>query len=54
MNNDKEEQILRKRCLDLARAAENKGICTYTDFLNLNEISIFFSIKKHTSRYTYS
>lgn len=41
MNNEKEEQILRKRILDLARTAEYKGICTYTDFLNLNEISIF-------------
>ncbi len=45
MNNDKEEQILQKRFLDLARTAENKGICTYTDFLNLNEISIFFHMK---------
>lgn len=53
MNNDKEEQILRKRCLDLARAAENKGICTYTDFLNLNEISIFFSIKNDIPNVNY-
>lgn len=45
MNNDKDEQILRKRFLDLARVAENKGICTYTDFLGLNEISIFLRMK---------
>lgn len=45
MNNDKEEQLLRKRFLELARTADDKGICTYTDFLTLNEISIFGSIK---------
>jgi len=45
MNNDKDEHLLRKRLLELARTAENKGICTYTDFLNLNEISILYSIK---------
>ncbi|MFU0827561.1 MAG: S4 domain-containing protein [Lachnoclostridium sp.] len=45
MNNEKEEQILKRRFLDLARAADLKGICTYTDFLGLNEISIFFRMK---------
>ncbi len=45
MNNDKEEQLLRKRFLELARTADDRGICTYTDFLTLNEISIFNSIK---------
>jgi RNA-binding protein YlmH len=45
MNIEKEEQILKKRFLDLARAAEYKGICTYTGFLGLNEISIFFRMK---------
>jgi RNA-binding protein YlmH len=53
MNNDKEEQILRKRFMDLARAAENKGICTYTDFLNLNETSIFFRMKKEILNVNY-
>lgn len=53
MNNDKEEQILRKRFIDLARAAENKGICAYTDFLNLNETSIFFQMKKEIPNVNY-
>ncbi|WMJ88244.1 YlmH family RNA-binding protein [Anaerocolumna sp. MB42-C2] len=53
MNSDKEEQILRKRILDLARAADNKDICTYTDFLNLNEASIFFSMKKDIPNVNY-
>ncbi|QHQ62259.1 RNA-binding protein [Anaerocolumna sedimenticola] len=53
MNSDKEEQILRKRILDLARAAENKDICTYTDFLNLNEASIFFRIIKDIPNVNY-
>lgn len=46
MNIDKEELIFKKRLTDLARTAYNKGISTYTDFLNLNEISIFFSMKQ--------
>ncbi len=45
MNNDKEEQILRKRFMDLARAAENKGVCSYTDFLNLSETGVFYSMR---------
>lgn len=53
MNIEKEEQILRKRLLELARAADNKGICTYTDFLNLNEINIFFKIKNDIPNISY-
>jgi RNA-binding protein YlmH len=45
MNIDKEEQIFQKRVLELSRIAYNKGICTYTDFLNLNEINLFYTIK---------
>jgi len=45
MNNDKEEHLFKKRLLELARNAENKGICTYTDFLNLNEINILYRIR---------
>ena len=45
MNTEKDEQLLRKRILELARTADNKGINTFTDFLNLNEQSIFFSMK---------
>jgi len=53
MNNEKEEQILKKRFLDLARAAEYKGICTYTDFLGLNESSIFFRMKNELPNVKY-
>ncbi len=53
MNSDKDEQILRKRFIDLARSAENKGICTYTDFLGLNETSIFFRMKNDIPNVNY-
>ena len=45
MNNDKEDHLFKKRLLELARNAENRGICTYTDFLNLNEINILYCIR---------
>lgn len=53
MNQDKEELIFKKRLLDLAKMAANKGICTYADFLNLNEISIFHSIKQELPNANY-
>lgn len=45
----REEQQLMKRLEDLARAAYEKGIPQYTDFLNLNERSIFESVKPKLS-----
>lgn len=45
MNTDKEDNLLKKRLMDLARTAYNKNINTYTDFLTLHDISIFHSIK---------
>jgi RNA-binding protein YlmH len=45
MNTDKEDSLLKKRLLELARTAYNKNINTYTDFLTLHDISIFHSIK---------
>ena len=36
-----EEALLKKRFLDLSRQADYKGIVTFTDFLNLNELNIF-------------
>ena len=53
MNNDKEEQLLKKRFFELSKIADLKGICTYTDFLNLNEISIFKSINKELPNVNY-
>lgn len=53
MNKDKEEQILRKRFIELAQTAVNRGYQTYTDFLNLNEISIFYSMKYELPKVNY-
>ncbi|MDF2589689.1 MAG: hypothetical protein K0S41_3530 [Anaerocolumna sp.] len=53
MNSEKEEQLLRKRISELARTADNKGINTFTDFFNLNEQSIFFSMKNELPNVNY-
>jgi RNA-binding protein YlmH len=44
MNLNKEEQLLCKRLKEQAYNACNKGFDIYTDFLNLNEINLFYSI----------
>jgi len=46
MKNDKDEHILCNRFKDLANTAYHRGICTFTDFLNLNEQGLLLSIKK--------
>lgn len=38
---DKSEEIFQKHILDLADAASRKGIVTFSDFMNLNELNIF-------------
>lgn len=53
MNLDKEEQILRKRLLDLANAADSRGICLFSDFLNLSEQNIFLSLKQELPKIKY-
>lgn len=53
MNLDKEEQIVRKRLMDLANTAYNRGICIYSDFLNLNEQNIFLSLKHEIPKIKY-
>ena len=53
MNQDKEEQIFKKRITELANAAYYRGICYYTDFLNLNEQSLFYSMKAELPRIKY-
>lgn len=50
MEQDKEEQIFIKRVKELSTSAYYKEIIEYTDFLNLNQISIFHSIKKDLPR----
>lgn len=37
----REESMLAKRLVDLSRQADQKGIATFSDFLNLNEQNIF-------------
>ena len=45
----REEQQLEKRLADLANTAYQRGIVTYSDFLNLNEQHIFHSIRPKLS-----
>lgn len=40
----KEEEILRKRFIELSRTAYQRGIVTFSDFLNLNEQNILYTI----------
>ncbi len=42
----KEELMLQKRLIELSRIAYQRGIVTYSDFLNLNELNILHSIPK--------
>lgn len=44
MNQDKEEQILKRRLIDLANTAYSRGICIFSDFLNLNEQNIYLNL----------
>lgn len=53
MNLDKDELILRKRILDLSNTADNRGICLFSDFLNLHEQNIFLSLKQELPRIKY-
>ena len=41
-----EQELCRKRLLDLSRQADRKGIVLFSDFLNLNEQHIFHSLHK--------
>lgn len=45
----KEEQQLEKHLRDLARTAYQRGITTFSDFLNLNELNIFQGMRKELS-----
>lgn len=45
MNLDKDEILLKRRLSDLANTAYERGICLFSDYLNLNEQSVFLSIK---------
>lgn len=43
---EKEETLLRKRFVELSNTAYQRGITTYSDFLNLNELNILHTTPK--------
>ena len=43
----KEELMLQKRVIELSRVSYQRGIVTFSDFLNLNELNILHTIPKH-------
>lgn len=43
---EKEETLLRKRFIELSNLAYQRGIVTYSDFLNLNELNILHTTPK--------
>ena len=43
----KEELMLQKRLVELSRLSYQRGIVTFSDFLNLNELNILHTIPKH-------
>lgn len=49
MNPAKEDELLKKRFTELANTAYRRGICTYSDFLGLNETHLLISNLKETS-----
>ncbi len=53
INQDKEEQLLRKRLLDLASTAYQRGITLFSDFLNPNEQGLLSSMKSELPRIKY-
>ncbi len=53
MNNDKEEQLLGRRFADLANAAYHRGICMFSDYLNLYEQNLFLRFKNELPRIKY-
>ena len=40
-----EQELCKKRLLDLSKQADMKGIVTFSDFLNLNELNIYHTVK---------
>ncbi len=41
-----EQELCKKRLIDLSRQAERKGIVLFSDFLNLNELNIYHQTEK--------
>lgn len=40
-----EQELCKKRLLDLSKQSDIKGIVTFSDFLNLNELNIYHTVK---------
>ena len=49
-----EQELCKKRLLDLSRQAEIKDIVTFSSFLNLNELNIYHSLGRNLSTKTES
>lgn len=49
----KEELMLQKRLIELSRISYQRGIVTFSDFLNLNELNILHTIPKFELHTTY-
>ena len=49
----KEELLLQKRLVELSKNAYQRGIVTFSDFLNLNELNILHTIPKDELHTTY-
>ena len=41
-----EQELCKKRLIDLSKQADRKGIVTFSTFLNLNEQNIYHTIQK--------
>ena len=46
LDQEKDSQLLERRFIDLSRAAYQRDIITYSDFLNLNEQNILHTLPK--------
>ena len=46
-----EQELCKKRLIDLSKQADIKGIVSFIDFLNLNEPNIYHTTKKSPSWY---
>lgn len=53
MKQEKEQELLCKRLSELSGNAYYRGFCTYSDFLNLDELNLFFNNQKEIVRSEY-
>lgn len=55
MKYQEEELLLKKRFIDLSRLADKRDMVTFSNFLNLNEINLFFqTVSELTTQYKLS